>query len=131
MVWWPHWINGHGFGWTLGVGDGQGGLECCGSWGHKELDTTEQLNCGHILTHFNLHFLYDIWCGASVNMLVCHLYVFFAEVFLKVYDPFFNRFVYSLSFKTSLYILDSGPFTTIFFQSMACLLILFTLSFAE
>ena len=27
-----------------GVGDGQEGLACCGSWGHKELDTTEQLN---------------------------------------------------------------------------------------
>ena len=33
--------NGHGFGWTPGVGDGQGGLACCGSWGHKESDTTE------------------------------------------------------------------------------------------
>ena len=31
-------------GWTLGVGDGQGGLACCGSWGHKESDTTERLN---------------------------------------------------------------------------------------
>ena len=28
----------------LGVGDGQGGLVCCGSWGHKESDTTERLN---------------------------------------------------------------------------------------
>ena len=36
--------NGHGFGWTPEVGDGQGGLACCGSWGRKELDTTEQLN---------------------------------------------------------------------------------------
>ena len=36
--------HGHGFGWTPGVGDGQGGLACCGSWGHKELDTTERLN---------------------------------------------------------------------------------------
>ena len=32
------------FGWTPGVGDGQGGLACCGSWGHKESDTTERLN---------------------------------------------------------------------------------------
>ena len=31
-------------GWTLGVGDGQGGLACCGSWGGKELDTTERMN---------------------------------------------------------------------------------------
>ena len=44
MVGWHHWLDGHGFGWTLGVGDGQGGLECCNSWGCKELDTTEQLN---------------------------------------------------------------------------------------
>ena len=37
-------LNGHGFGWTLGVGDGQGGLLYCSPWGHKESDTTEQLN---------------------------------------------------------------------------------------
>ena len=44
MVGWHHWLNGHGFGLTLGVGDGQGGLACYDSWGHKELDMTEQLN---------------------------------------------------------------------------------------
>ena len=44
VVGWHHWPNGHGYGWTLGFGDGQGGLACCGSWGCKELDTTEQLN---------------------------------------------------------------------------------------
>ena len=44
MVGWHHRLNGHGFGWTLGVGDGQGGLVCCSPWGHKESDTTEQLN---------------------------------------------------------------------------------------
>ena len=41
---WHHRLNGHEFEWTLGVGDGQGGLVCCNSWGHKELDMTEQLN---------------------------------------------------------------------------------------
>ena len=41
MVGWHHQLNGHGFGWTLGVGDGQGGLACCNSWGRKESDTTE------------------------------------------------------------------------------------------
>ena len=44
MVGWHHRLNGHGFGWTQGVGDGQGGLACCGSWGRKELDMTERLN---------------------------------------------------------------------------------------
>ena len=44
MVRWDHWLNGHGFGWTPGVGDGQGGLAFCDSWGRKESDTTERLN---------------------------------------------------------------------------------------
>ena len=44
MVGWHHRLDGHGFGWTPGVGDGQGGLACCGRWGRKESDTTEWLN---------------------------------------------------------------------------------------
>ena len=44
MVGWHHQLNGHGFGWTLEVGDGQEGLVCCSLWGHKESDTTERLN---------------------------------------------------------------------------------------
>ena len=43
-VGWNHRLDGHGFGWTLRVGDGQGSLGCCGSWGRKELDMTEWLN---------------------------------------------------------------------------------------
>ena len=42
MVGWHHRHNGHGFGWTPGVGDGQGGLVCCNSWGRRV--TTERLN---------------------------------------------------------------------------------------
>ena len=41
MAGWHHRHNGHEFGWTQGIGDGQGGLVCCGSWGCKESDTTE------------------------------------------------------------------------------------------
>ena len=44
MVGWHHRLSGHGFWWTPGFSDGQGGLVCCGSWGHKESDTTERLN---------------------------------------------------------------------------------------
>ena len=48
MVRWHHRLNGHRFGWTLGVGNGlwelANGLACCGSWGHKELDMTEGLS---------------------------------------------------------------------------------------
>ena len=49
IVGWHHWLNGHGFRWTLVVGDGQGGLACCGSWGRKESDTTERLNWTELL----------------------------------------------------------------------------------
>ena len=44
MAGWHHWLDGRESEWTLRVGDGQGGLACCDSWGHKESDTTEQLN---------------------------------------------------------------------------------------
>ena len=43
MAGWHHWLDGHESEWTPGVGDGQGGLASCDSWGHKESDTTEWL----------------------------------------------------------------------------------------
>ena len=44
MAGWHHWLDGRESEGTLGVGDGQGGLVCCDSWGRKESDTTEWLN---------------------------------------------------------------------------------------
>ena len=44
MAGWHHRLNGCESEWIPGVDDGQGGLVCCDSWGHKESDTTEQLN---------------------------------------------------------------------------------------
>ena len=44
MVGWHHQFNGHEFDQAPGVGDGRGILACCSPWGHKESDTTEQLN---------------------------------------------------------------------------------------
>ena len=49
---WHHQVDGHEFGKTPGVGDGQGGLACCGSWGRKESDTTERLHF-----HFSLSYI--------------------------------------------------------------------------
>ena len=78
MVGWHHRLNGHGFGWTLGIGDGQGCLACCDSWGHKESDMTERLNwtdiytyicvcvcvcvCDALLLYFSCLFLLRLWC---------------------------------------------------------------------
>ena len=47
MAGWHQWLDGRESEWTLEVGDGQGGLACCDSWGRKESDTTEQLNWTH------------------------------------------------------------------------------------
>ena len=45
MAGWHHWLDGRESEWTPGDGDRQGGLACCDSWGLKESDTTERLNC--------------------------------------------------------------------------------------
>ena len=60
MAGWHHRLDAHEFGWTLGVGDGQGGLACCSSWGRKELDMIEQL------TH-RLHLIYDFSSVQSLS----------------------------------------------------------------
>ena len=52
MAGWHHWLDGREAEWTLGVGDGQGGLVCCDSWGHKESDTTERLNWTELSTGY-------------------------------------------------------------------------------
>ena len=55
IVGWHHWLNGHEFEWTTGVGDGQGGLVCCSPWGRKESDTTERLKWTELyIIHFSL-----------------------------------------------------------------------------
>ena len=53
IVGWHHQLKAHEFGWTPGVGDGQEGLVCCGSWGHKESDMIEGLNWTEIHFYFS------------------------------------------------------------------------------
>ena len=59
MTGWHHWLDAREFGWTPGVGDGQGGLACCDSWGHRESDMTEQLNWTE------LNWMGSYWCWFS------------------------------------------------------------------
>ena len=54
MAGWHHQLDGRESEWTLGVGDGQGGLACCYSWGRKELDTTERLIWSDLIWFFFL-----------------------------------------------------------------------------
>ena len=58
MVGWHHWLDGYEFEQALRIGDGQGSLACCISWGSKELDTTEWLNwtesiCSKMVKNYN------------------------------------------------------------------------------
>ena len=55
MVGWHHRLNGHGFGWTPGVCNGQGGLACCGPWSCKESDTTQFLNWTELNICWNIN----------------------------------------------------------------------------
>ena len=71
MIGWHHQLDGHGFGWTLGVGDGQGGLACCGSWGRKKSDTTEWLSWAELN-----------WCRNSKLQLGLWSFLFLQTSFL-------------------------------------------------
>ena len=75
MVGWHHGLDGHEFEWSPGVGDGQGGLACCDSWGPKESDTTEWLNW----TVFCITF-YWWWYTAK------HVRIIFDDLFLRFYS---------------------------------------------
>ena len=74
MAGWHHQLNGHGFGWTLGVGGGQGGLACCGSWVQRESDMTEQLN-------------WTPWYSGSMFLSFTNQFRSVAQLFLTLFDP--------------------------------------------
>ena len=63
MIGCHHRLDGHETGWTPGVGDGQGGLACCGSRGHKESDTTERLNWTELISFLISLTLYLQMCS--------------------------------------------------------------------
>ena len=65
MAGWHRWFDGRESEWTLGVGDGQGCLACCDSWGRKESDTTEQLNWTDIGLSLQSHLRIRTGCCGS------------------------------------------------------------------
>ena len=77
MARWHHQLDGHEFGWTLGVGDGQGGLVCCNSWGCKESDMTERLNWTELM---------PFW-------------IFKSSMFIFIEVNFYNIQILSISFR--------------------------------
>ena len=83
MAGWHHGLDGCEFEWTLGVGDGQGGLACCNSWGLKELDTTEQLNW----TETNFSTICIIILMALKGFKLSHILVTFFSFRVKELKP--------------------------------------------
>ena len=80
MARWHHWLDGRESEWTPGVGDGQGGLMCCNSWGRKESDMTEWLN----------------WTEISVNSARAGTTLFFIYIYILLSDHCTCR-VYTMS----------------------------------
>ena len=76
MVGWHHWLTGHEFGKTPGIGDGQGGLTCYGSWGRKESEMTEWLNWTETLniTLFPKHFCVWIFHFCFLSTVLSHVF---------------------------------------------------------
>ena len=71
MAGWHHWLNGCESGWTLGVGDGQGGLVCCDSWGCKESDTTEPLIWSDLISK-----CYYAWFVCNISHLSLYTFTY-------------------------------------------------------
>ena len=77
MAGWHHWLGRYEFEWTLGVGDRQGGLGCCNSWGHRKLDTTEWLNWTKQFWSFVILVIYTAgrkWIAKKMRSLYRYLY---------------------------------------------------------
>ena len=63
------WLDAHEFGWTPGIGDGQGGLVCCVSWGCKESDMTERLIWSDLICLQSPFVQRSIWCPAEFTFI--------------------------------------------------------------
>ena len=93
MVGWHHQLDGHEFEQASGVGDGQGGLVYCSSWGHKELDMTEQLNWAEwrksnrnssYLNKYNRLFLSTLKISWSLNYRIVTEISMYTDVIFKI-----------------------------------------------
>ena len=82
MAGWRYQLDGHEFEWTPGVGDGQGGLVCCNSWGHKVSNTTEWLNWSELSVSHSVVFN-SLWPPWTNSGLVCY---FLLLVIIDIWD---------------------------------------------
>ena len=86
MAGWHHRLDGRESEWTPGVGDGQGGLACCNSWGHKESDMTERLNWTEPIIYIYTPLKFFYWVIVDVQ------YHMFQVYMLNVYGIVIQNF---------------------------------------
>ena len=94
MAVWYHWLDGHESQWTPGVGDGQGGLACCDSWGRKESDTTERLIWSELILLFLWYASFPLFLTPIVSIFKIYWelpYVFGLKVTVKMSYCFWRR----------------------------------------
>ena len=73
MAGWHHWLDGHEFVWTLGVGDGQGGLACYDSRGRKQSDMSERLNWTECKLPCDYYNQMNFWTDRKITLLYVYL----------------------------------------------------------
>ena len=107
MAGWHHWLDGRESEWTPGVGDRQGGLACCNSWGRKELDMTERLIWSDLVWMSSAS-IQKLFCG------ICSAFKCFVDefVFEKLVSPSYSSAILRLPLKQAFKITS---YTTIFF----------------
>ena len=102
MAGWHHRLGGHEFGWTLEVGDGQGGLACCDSWGRKESDMTERLNWTELMSRQQI----SRGMHYPVTSCACDLILIYIKSMKEVVSlvPSARKVSYNLSLETLLWL---------------------------
>ena len=105
MAGWHHWLDGHESEWSPGVGDGQGGLVCCYSWGRKESDTTERLNWTEcIFTLFKLQKAQGVNIQVNVFLLALGPGKWLPSLEAASVANFWGIFPQSMHIKSNVYI---------------------------
>ena len=90
MAGWHHRRDGRESEWTPGVSDGQGGLACCDSWGHKDSDTTERLNWTEMKNKQQSHGVL-IWGQGKTSPL--NIFIFYSIIYLMFYCENFKAWI--------------------------------------